>query len=186
MTAEFAAAFSLVFLAEMGDKSMLLALTFASRYRPAPVFAGIVIAALVSTGIATLAGAALGAALPARALALGSGAVFLVFAVLMLRGGPDDDDDGARLRSRSVFVGVTLAFLVAELGDKTTLATAMLATTQSPVPTWLGASLGMSSASALAIVVGYSLGRRLPRRVMRIIAAAAFGVAGLVLLVGAW
>jgi Ca2+/H+ antiporter, TMEM165/GDT1 family len=180
---ELVLAFGLVFVAELGDKSMLLALAFATRFRPWPVFGGIVIAAAVSTGLATLVGAALGAALPERELAIGAGLLFLGFGWWALRDVDDDEDTTADLRGRSVLVGVTLAFLLAELGDKTTLATAALASTQSALPTWIGATLGMSASSGLAIVVGSRLAERLSPRVTRRIAAGAFAVFGVLLLV---
>lgn len=175
--------FGLVFLAELGDKSMLLALAFATRYRPWPVLAGIAIAATAMLGLSTLVGAALGAALPQQALAIGGGLLFLGFGIWTLRPEDDDDDDAGQLRSSSVLLGVTLAFLVAEFGDKTMLATITLASTQPATPTWLGASLGMTVASGLAIVVGAALGARLPERMTRIVAAGAFLVFGVLLLI---
>ena len=179
---ELLATFGLVFLAELGDKSMLLAIAFAARYRPWPVIAGIAIAAVVMMGLSTLIGAALGAALPERAIAIGGGLLFLGFGIWTLRD-DDDEDEDAELRSGSVLLGVTLAFLVAEFGDKTMIATTTLAGTQSPVPTWIGASLGMTAASGLAVVVATLLGARLPDRLVRIIAALAFFAFGAFLLV---
>lgn len=176
------ASFGLVFLAELGDKSMLLALAFATRYRPLPVLAGIAIAAFAMLGLSTAAGAALGAALPERALAIAGGLLFLAFGLWTLRGG-DDEDEGTDLRGSSVLAGVTLAFLLAEFGDKTMLATITLASNQPPVPTWLGAGLGMTIASGSAIVIGAMLGARLPERATRIVAAGAFLVFGVLLLI---
>jgi len=174
-------AFGLVFLAELGDKSMLLAIAMAARYRPVPVLGGIAIAAVTMLGLATLAGAALGAALPERSLAIGGGLLFLGFGLWTLRA-EDDHDEGTELRSSSVLIGVSFAFLLAEFGDKTMLATATLASTQAAVPTWLGASLGMSLASGIAIVITTLLGARLPARVVRLVAAGAFLVFGVLLL----
>jgi Ca2+/H+ antiporter, TMEM165/GDT1 family len=175
-------AFGLVFLAELGDKSMLLAIAFAARYRPWPVVGGIAIAALVMLGLSTLVGAAVGAALPERALATGGGLLFVGFGLWTLR--DDDDDEGAAaLRSGSVLLGVTLAFLVAEFGDKTMLATAALASTQAPAPTWLGAAAGMTAASGIAIVLATVAGSRLPERAVRLVAAGAFLLFGVLLLV---
>lgn len=171
--------FGLVFLAELGDKSMLLALALATRYRPWPVVAGIAIAAFGMLGLSTLAGAALGAALPEQALAIGGGVLFVAFGLWMLRA-DDEDDHEVQLRAGSVLLGVTLAFLVAEFGDKTMIAAVTLASTQAPVPTWIGASLGMVVASSLAILVGSVVGSRLPERATRLLAAVAF------LLFGAW
>jgi len=171
--------FGLVFLAELGDKSMLLALAFATRYRPWPVLGGIAIAAFTMLGLSTLVGAALGAALPEQALAIGGGLLFVGFGIWTLR--PDDDeDDVAEVKGSSVLFGVTGAFLIAEFGDKTMLATATLASTQPAVPTWIGASVGMTVASGIAIVVGAVLGARIPERATRIAAGVAF------LAFGAW
>ena len=176
-------AFGLVFLAELGDKSMLLAIAFAARYRPWPVLAGIAIAAFTMLGLSTVAGAALGAALPERAVAIGGGLLFLGFGVWTLLDDDDDEEeDGEELRSGSVLLGVTFAFLIAEFGDKTMLATLTLASTQAAVPTWLGAGLGMTAASGLAILVANLVGARLPEKVLRFVAAGAFLLFGVLLL----
>ena len=175
-----ATSFGLVFLAELGDKSMLLALAFATRYRPWPVLGGIAIAAFTMLGLSTLIGAALGAALPEQALAIGGGLLFVGFGIWTLRPESDDEDDVAEVKGSSVLLGVTGAFLIAEFGDKTMLATATLASTQPALPTWLGASLGMTVASGIAIVVGAVLGARIPERATRIAAGVAF------LAFGAW
>lgn len=180
---ELLATFGLVFLAELGDKSMLLAIAFAARSRPWPVLAGIAIAAFAMLGLSTLVGAALGAALPERAISIGGGLLFLGFGLWTLRGDDDDDDEDAELRSGSVLLGVTLAFMLAEFGDKTMIATTTLAGAQSAVPTWLGASLGMTAASGLAVVVATLLGARLPERLVRFVAAFAFLLFGAFLLV---
>ncbi len=184
MLEAFLASFGLVFLAEMGDKSMVLAIAFAARYRPWPVLGGIAIAAFTMLGLSTLLGAALGAALPERAVAIGGGLIFLGFGIWTLLDDDDDDDEeeeAGGLRSSSVLLGVTLAFLIAEFGDKTMLATLTLAGTQPPVPTWIGASLGMTAASGIAIAVATLVGRQLNERVLRLVAAGAFLLFGLLL-----
>ena len=177
------ASFGLVFLAELGDKSMLLAIAFAARYRPWPVLGGIAIAAFVMLGLSTLLGAALGAALPERAVAIGGGLLFVGFGLWTLLDDDDDEDEAEELRGGSVLLGVTLAFLIAEFGDKTMIATLTLAGTQPAVPTWLGAGLGMTAASGIAIVLATAAGARLPERVMRVVAATAFLLFGVLLLV---
>ena len=184
MVEELLAAFGLVFLAELGDKSMLLAIAFAARYRPWLVVVGVAIAAFGMLGLSTLVGAALGAALPERAIAVGGGLLFLAFGIWTLRDDDDDDDDeDTGLRSGSVLLGVTLAFVIAEFGDKTMIATTTLAGTQAALPTWLGAGLGMTAASGIAILVTTLLGARLPQRLIRVLAALAFLVFGALLLV---
>lgn len=176
------AAFSLLFLVELGDKTMLLAIALGARYRPGPVLVGVAVAAVVMLGVSTLIGAALGTALPQRAISIGGGLLFLGFGAWTLWG-DDDDDEEAGLRGGSVVLGVTLAFLVAEFGDKSMIATTALAGSQAALPTWLGASAGMTAASGLAIVVSTLLGSRLPERVVRLVAAATFAVFGVLLLV---
>lgn len=175
-------ALGLVFIAELGDKSMLLALAFATRYRPWPVFGGIALAAFTMLGLSTLVGAALGAALPGRVLAIGGGLLFLVFGVWTLRPEDEPEDEVRELRGGSVLLGVTVAFMVAEFGDKTMLATIALAGNQPAIPTWLGASLGMTAAGGIAIVVGAVLGARLPERATRIVAGLVFFLFGGLLL----
>ena len=177
-----AASFALVFLAELGDKSMVLAIAFAARYRPLPVLGGIAIAAFVMLGASTLVGAALGAALPERALAIGGGLIFLGFGLWTLRV-DENEEEVTEVRGRSVLLGVTLAFLIAEFGDKSMLATVTLASVQAPIPTWIGASLGMTAASGLAIAVASAVGSRLPERAVRLVAAGAFMLFGVLLLV---
>lgn len=184
-------AIGLVALAELGDKSQLLALTFASRHRWWQVLAGVAVAATVLLGVASALGGALGASLPARPIAIGGGLVFLGFAAWTWReasqdenGEDADDHDAVAARRRGpVVVTVVLAFLVAELGDKTMLSTAALASTLTPVPVWIGASIGMTAASGAAILVGRALGRRLPARRLHRVSAAAFALFGVLLLV---
>jgi Ca2+/H+ antiporter, TMEM165/GDT1 family len=177
------AAFGLVFLAELGDKSMLLAIALAARYRPWPVLGGISVAAFLMLGVATLVGTALGVALPERALAIGGGLLFVGFGLWTLRT-EDADEEVDDLPTGSVLLGVTVAFLIAELGDKTMLATAALASTREALPTWLGAGAGMTVASGIAIGVTGLLGSRLPRRAVHLAAAFAFLAFGMLLLLG--
>ena len=81
-------------------------------------------------------------------------------------------------------VTIGTAFFLAELGDKTMLATITLATTEEPIGTWLGSTAGMVAADALAIAVGATLGARLPERAIKLFAAATFVVFGALLVLG--
>ncbi len=172
----------LVFVAELGDKSMLLALALGARHRVPPVLGGIALAALTMLGAAAALGGVLGGALPETPLRIGGGILFLVFGVLTLRGEEEEDEEVGSLRTGSVLLGVTLAFLVAEFGDKTMLATATLASSRPALPTWLGAAAGMTLASGLAILLASRLGRRLPEKVLRRAAAALFLLFGALLI----
>jgi len=193
-----AVAFGVVFVAELGDKSQLLAMTLAARYRPWAVLAGIAAAALVLQGLAVLVGSFVGDRLPTRPIQVVAGLAFLAFAVWTLLDRDDDDADGADAdgddagepggvehdaapERRSGLLTAGTAFFVSEFGDKTMLATVTLATQQGALGTWLGASAGMVAADALAVVVGAVAGARLPRRVVRWVAAATFALFGVVM-----
>ncbi len=175
-----------VLVAELGDKSQLLALSLAARGRPVAVLAGIAVAAAGIHALSVIAGAALRSAVPTTALSVAAGAVFLAFAVwTLLAEEPEADVGSPRRRAGSVALTAGVAFLVAEIGDKTMLATVALASANGPLGTWVGATLGTVAADALAVVVGHRLGRRLPVRVVRAVAAASFAVVGIVVLLGA-
>ncbi len=183
----FLLSFGIIFVAELGDKSQLMALAFATRYRALSILIGISIATAVVHAVSVGIGAAVGVALPTRAINVIAGLAFFAFAAWTVRGDVLGDDEAARAdrSSRSAIVAASTAFFLAELGDKTMLATITLATHEGLVGTWLGSTVGMVAADALAIVVGQQLGSRLPERAIKIGAAAAFVVFGLVLLVEA-
>jgi putative Ca2+/H+ antiporter (TMEM165/GDT1 family) len=181
----FLLGFGVIFVAELGDKSQLMAMTFATRYRFWTVLAGITTATalvhLASVGL----GAVVGVHLPTALLSVIAGVAFLAFGAWTLRG--DELSEGQQARAgratRSTFLAVAVAFFLAELGDKTMLATITLATTQGWFGTWLGSTLGMVAADALAIAVGAVLGRKLPEKVIRVGAAVLFFAFGVLLIV---
>ena len=181
----FLISFGLIFVAELGDKSQLMAMTFATRYRASTILLAITAATAFVHLFSVLIGAAVGVALPTRAITIIAGIAFLGFAAWTLRGDELDEEDEARAarRTKSVFWTVALAFFLAELGDKTMLATVTLATDNGFLGTWIGSTLGMVAADGLAVIVGQQLGSRLPERVIRIGAAITFAVFGLILLV---
>jgi putative Ca2+/H+ antiporter (TMEM165/GDT1 family) len=158
-----------IFVAELGDKSQLMAMTFATRFRALHVLIGITAATAVVHLASVAVGAALGAALPTGPISVLAGLAFLGFALWTLRGDELDDDerDRARRATGSAILAVGGAFFLAELGDKTMLATITLAADHGGLVAltgvWAGSTLGMVAADALAIVVGQILGRRLPR-----------------------
>ncbi|MGA0877859.1 MAG: TMEM165/GDT1 family protein [Ilumatobacteraceae bacterium] len=173
--------FGVIFVAELGDKSQLMALTFATRYRALPVLIGITIATAFTHAISVAIGAVLGARIPTETISIVAGVAFLFFAAWTLRGDSlnDDEADKATRSNRNAVVAASTAFFLAELGDKTMLATITLATQEGVLGTWIGSTLGMVAADALAIVVGHQLGKRLPERAIRYSAAALFVLFGL-------
>ncbi len=180
----FAIAFGVVFVAELGDKSQLMALALAARYRPLPVLGGIAIASAVMFALSVAVGAVLGAALPTRAISVLAGLAFVGFGVWTWRGdGEEEEEEAPEATAHSVVLTTAGAFLVAELGDKTMLAAITLASTNGVVGTWAGATLAMVAADAVAIAVGAVLGARLPEKAIRIGAAVLFVVFGVALIV---
>ncbi|KXK58281.1 TMEM165/GDT1 family protein [Micromonospora fluostatini] len=182
-----AVSFGVIFVAELGDKSQLMALAFATRYKPVPVLIGITIATAVVHLASVAIGVGLGAALPTGWISLVAGLAFLGFGAWTLRGDTltEAEKRKAEKNTKSAIVAVTIAFFLAELGDKTMLATITLATQYGWFGTWLGSTIGMVAADALAILVGRLLGRKLPERTIKYGAAILFAICGLWLILEA-
>ena len=176
--------FGVIFVAELGDKSQLMAMTFATRYRFWTVLGGITAATALVHLASVAIGAAVGLRLPTSAINVVAGLAFLVFGAWTLRGDELTDEEAAKAQraTRSAFLAVAVAFFLAELGDKTMLATITLATNEGWFGTWIGSTAGMVAADALAIAVGAVLGRRLPERAVRIGAAVLFFAFGVLLI----
>jgi putative Ca2+/H+ antiporter (TMEM165/GDT1 family) len=175
--------FAVIFVAELGDKSQLMALTFATRYPWLPVLIGITVATAIVHAASVLIGAVLGAAIPTKPITIVAALAFVAFGFWTLRGDTltEDDEERAARPTSHVALAVGGAFFLAELGDKTMLATITLATREGIFGTWLGSTVGMVAADALAIALGKALGARLPDQVVRIGAATAFFVFAAVL-----
>lgn len=177
---------AVIFAAELGDKSQLMAMTFAARYRARDVLIGITVATALVHLASVAIGALVGNAFADRQwiVSVVAGVAFLLFAAWTMRGDEltDAEADKARNSSGAALVAVGAAFFLAELGDKTMLATITLATREDWFGTWLGSTVGMVAADALAIGVGALLGRRLPERTIKIGAALAFLIFGVLLI----
>jgi len=174
-------AFGVIFVAELGDKSQLMALTFATRFRVWPVLIGITLATAIVHLVSVAIGYGLGAALPTGWINLAAALAFIAFGFWTLRGDTltDDEQEKVNRAGKRAVIAVGTAFFLAELGDKTMLATITLATDHGWFGTWLGSTLGMVAADALAIVVGRALGKRLPERTIAIGAAILFFAFGI-------
>lgn len=183
----FLIAFAAIFLAEMGDKTQLVALAFAARFRPWVVVAGVAAATLLVHLLSVALGEALGVALPRQWVAALAGLAFLGFGVWTLRGDTLDDEPGAAQGPRfGPFMTVAVAFFLAELGDKTMLATVTLAgQLRDAIPVWLGSTGGMVAADGLAIAVGALAGAHVPERAVKLVAGALFLASGVWLLASA-
>ena len=176
-----------VALAEMGDKTQLLAFVLAARFRkPLPIVMGILLATIVNHGLAGALGAWITQVLSPGVLRWVLGLSFLAMAAWTLI--PDEiEEDETRIASRLGVFGATLiTFFLAEMGDKTQLATvAMAAHYGSPLVVVVGPTLGMLIADVPAVFVGDRFANRIPMRLVHGIAAAMFALLGLATLLGA-
>lgn len=165
-----------VFIAELGDKSQLMALAFATRYRPGVVLAGISISTAVVHLLSVALGHLVGSHIPHKPLGLLAAAAFVGFGLWTLKGDvlTSEDEERAARDGRWALLTVGVVFFLAELGDKTMLTTVTLAASHGWLGVWIGSTVGMVAADALAIVVGRQLGTRLPEKAIRIGAAVAF------------
>lgn len=185
-----ATAFGTVFLAQLPGKSALTAFVLATRYRTIPVLVGAATALAIHAALAVVVGGAL-ATLPTRPVHMGAGAVFLVSAIFMWRSRPAEDVGAtSELPHRPpTFLRATgstfaLVFLT-EWGDLTQVATVALAARfVRPVMVFIGATLGLWAATALAALAGRGTGAVLKPEAVRRIAAIVFAMIGAALLVG--
>ncbi|MET4077752.1 TMEM165/GDT1 family protein [Janibacter sp. UYMM211] len=177
---------AVIFVAELGDKSQLMAMTFATRYRARDV----ILAITAATAVVHLASVAIGFWVGTAFadyqdwIAIIAGIAFVIFGLWTLRGDELTDEEAAKARKAkgAAILAVGMAFFLAELGDKTMLATITLATQHGWFGTWVGSTLGMVAADALAIGVGAVLGRKLPERTIKIGAAVLFFLFGAILI----
>jgi Ca2+/H+ antiporter, TMEM165/GDT1 family len=183
MTA-YVASLLFVVLAEMGDKTQLLAMAFASRYRWQTVMWGVFVATLVNHLLAVLLGHYLTNIIPLHYIQIAAAASFILFGLWTLRGDTLNNED--KRFNFSPFWTVAVAFFFAEMGDKTQLATVALATKYSNIfEIWLGTTSGMLIADAIGIGVGVVMGKNIPERLVKWCAAIIFIVFGILGLYGA-
>jgi len=197
----------MIALAEVGDKSQLLTLLFATRYKARVVLAGIFMALIVLQAMAIVAGASLGAILPDVIAGIMSGMLFVFFGIWSIMGvsGLEESPKGP-ISGRLARFGPTLtvagAFFLAELGDKTQLTTAfiasnpqavlgaltffgltfdggMVADTQTLLSIWVGSIAGMLAVNIIVLSIGRALGARLSGKLISVFAGVVFIAFGL-------
>ncbi len=177
---------AIVALAEIGDKTQLLAFILAARFRrPWPIVAGILVATLANHAFAAAVGTWLTTLMGPHTLRWVLGLSFIAMAAWTLI--PDKlDEDEARLPRLGVFGATLVAFFLAEMGDKTQIATVALAAQyQSLVYVVTGTTLGMMIANVPAVIMGDRIADRMPVRLVHRIAAGIFAVLGVATLLGA-
>ncbi len=176
----------IVALAEMGDKTQLLSLVLAARFRkPWPIVLGILVATLANHALAGAVGSWVTTLLGPTALRWVLGLSFIAMAVWMLIPDKLDDEEGDSAPRMGVFMTTVVAFFLAEMGDKTQIATVMLAA-QYNAWAWVvaGTTLGMMLANAPVVWLGDAITKRVPIRLVHIVSAVIFAVLGALALSG--
>lgn len=173
----------MIFLAELGDKTQLVALTMATRFNARVVLAGVFVATLLVHIISTALGGCAGRFFSPVWIQYIAGLAFIGFGLWTIKGDSLDDDEDCKCKGRSPFWIVTCTFFLAELGDKTMLSTVALAANRPFIPVWLGSTVGMVLSDGLAIWLGQALGAKLPERAVKIGASViffGFGIYGMI------
>jgi putative Ca2+/H+ antiporter (TMEM165/GDT1 family) len=176
--------FLLVFVSEMGDKTQLLALVLAARFRkPLPIMVGILVATILNHALASYVGAFLTQYISEQILRWVLAATFIGFGIWMLV--PDKDEGFNDKHKWGPFLTTTVAFFFAEMGDKTQLATVALgAKFAAPVSVTAGTTLGMLAADGLAVIFGHSFTDKVPMKLVHRIASGLFVLFGIGILIG--
>ena len=179
---------SLVALAEIGDKTQLLAIILAARFRkPWPIIAGILVATVLNHALAATLGYLVADWLTGRTFQTIVGIAFIVMAGWALI--PDKADDGGidKKGRAGVFVATLVAFFVVEIGDKTQIATSLLAARFHTIGlVTIGTTLGMMLANVPAVFLGEAVTRIVPLKYVRIGAAIVFATIGVWMLLAIW
>jgi putative Ca2+/H+ antiporter (TMEM165/GDT1 family) len=176
-----------VTLAEIGDKTQLLAFILAARFKkPLPTIAGILVATLANHGLAGALGAWITAAINPRVLRWLLGLSFLAMAIWTMIPDEIENDETQVARRFAIFGATLITFFLAEMGDKTQLATvAMVAHYGTPVLVVIGTTLGMLLEDVPAVFVGNKLAAKIPMKPVHSVAAAIFALLGIATLLGA-
>ncbi len=176
-----------VALAEIGDKTQLLAFILAARFKkPIPIIAGILVATVINHGLAGALGAWITSAVSPEILRWVLGASFIGMAIWTLIPDEIEEDETQVAKRFGVFGATLITFFLAEMGDKTQIATvAMAAHYAQPLMVVIGTTLGMLIADVPAVFVGDKLAHKIPMKLVHGIAAAVFAVLGVATLLGA-
>lgn len=175
----FLTALALVTIAEMGDKTQLLAIAFATRFKAREVMTGVFIATIFNHALAVLLGTFLTTKIPISYIQVAASISFIGFGLWTLRGDKLEGEDKRKTRFGPIGT-VGIAFFIAELGDKTQLATiAMAAKYQTPVFVLMGTTIGMLIADGLGIWLGVLMGKKIPEKVVKAVSAGIFILFGL-------
>jgi putative Ca2+/H+ antiporter (TMEM165/GDT1 family) len=163
-----------VVVAEMGDKTQLLAMAMASKYKVKDVMLGVLYATILNHALAVAVGTYLSSVIPMDAVKLVAGISFLVFGLWTLRGDKIDEEDNKKAKFGPIMT-VAIAFFIAEMGDKTQLMTVAIAAEGSkPLLTLVGTTAGMLVADSIGIIGGAWMCRHVPEKYIKWVAGLIF------------
>lgn len=172
-TVFFLTSLSLVFIAELGDKTQLVAMAFAAKYAAWKVLVGVLAAVALLNTIAVLLGSFITSIVPLSIIRLIAAVVFILFGIINLR--EEGDDEEERRFKFGAILTVALTFFIGELGDKTQLMTITLSAQYgAPYAIFLGSTVGMLIADSLGIVIGSTVFKKIPQKVVKAVSSAIF------------
>ncbi|WP_051569378.1 TMEM165/GDT1 family protein [Alkaliphilus transvaalensis] len=183
MFSELINAFFFIFMAEMGDKTQILAMAFATKYSLHKVLLGVALGSFLNHGLAVLLGTYLTHLIPLDNIRLLSAFAFVVFGLWTLKLEEDEGEEASKNKFGPILT-VALAFFIGELGDKTQL-TAITLSTQANYPQFIltGTVLGMVFTSGMGVYVGSKLGKKIPELALKLISASIFIIFGIIALI---
>lgn len=174
MIQEFLKSMLLIFMAEMGDKTQILAMAFATQFKIKDVLLGVFLGSLLNHGLAVILGAYLSNVIPIGAIQIIAGFLFIGFALWTLKVDEEDEEDGVK-KNLGPILTVAVAFFIGELGDKTQLTAITLASDAAfPLFILFGTVTGMVLTSGVGILIGSKIGNRIPEFTMKIVSASIF------------
>ena len=175
LSATTATSYVLIVAAEMGDKSQLVCMTLAARHRAMPVILGAIAAFALLNTLAVVFGVAIASWLPEYVVAATVAVLFTVFGIHSLRvKAPDGDEEVQEKSNHNLFFTTFLLITVAEFGDKTQLAVVALSSTTAPIAVWLGSTAALASTSALGVLAGRTILKKVPLLLMHKISGSIF------------
>lgn len=180
MIQELIRAFFFIFIAEMGDKTQILAMAFATQYSVSKVLGGVFLGSFLNHGLAIALGAYLSTLIPLDTVGIIAGISFIGFGLWGLKYDDDEDEDEGK-EAFSPVLTVALAFFIGELGDKTQL-TALTLSTDAKYPIFIlgGTVLGMIGTSAMGIYIGRKIGEKIPEFTIKVVSSGIFITFGLI------
>ncbi len=175
LSATASTGFLLIAAAEIGDKSQLVCMTLAARHRATPVLLGAIVAFAFLNSLAVIFGAAIASWFPEYIVSITVAVLFAVFGVHSLFNTEEEEDEEVIEKSgHSLFFTTFFLITVAEFGDKTQLAVVALSSTAEPVAVWIGATCALILTSALGVIAGATLLKKVPLTLLHKISGAIF------------